>query len=228
MLSGLDYALVTLYLLTVLGIGLRASSKNASLKEYFLAGRQIGVWLAAISLIATETSAATVVGGPDTAYRGDLTYLQTTIGAVISRVVLSVFVVEVYYRNDVTTVYEFLSRRFGRTVQSATAALFCFGRLLASGARLYIAGLAVALVSGMSLEISIVVIGVVAILYGATGGLRAVVWTDALQGVLFLAIGVYSLYLITKSIEPIDTAWMELQAANKLRVFDFDFAIFFF
>jgi Na+/proline symporter len=110
--NALDWSILAAYFLVVLIIGALSGTRVKTLFEYFLAGRSFGVLPVALSIIATETSAATLIGGPDTAYRGDLAYLQTAIGAFISRVVLAALFLDVYYRHNVYTVYQFLAQRF--------------------------------------------------------------------------------------------------------------------
>src|SRR5262245_51236665 len=74
--------------------------------EYFLAGRQMPVWAVAVSVLATSLSAATFIGGPQQAYVGDLTYLSANLGAVLAILVVAAVFIPVYYRMNVTTVYE--------------------------------------------------------------------------------------------------------------------------
>lgn len=225
-MSSLDWAIITVYLGVILVLGLCASRRVNTLRDYFLAGNRLGVWLVVISIIATETSAATVIGGPDTSYSGNLAYLQTTIGAVLSRFFLAYFFIDVYYRHEVYTVYGYLAKRFGPIVQGVSAALFCVARLLASGARLYIAAFAVSTIASVELYEAILLTGAVALLYGVAGGLRAVVWTDVIQGLLFLGVGLYSLFFIVDGVGGAEVFWSEVSSSDKFVFFDFDFNIF--
>ncbi len=228
----LDWLIVATYMAAVMLLGgiasrqMRLDSKKNALREYFLAGRSLGVLAVTASIIATETSAATFIGGPDTAFRGDLAYLQTTIGAICSRFFLAYFFIEVYYRHGVVTVYEYLAKRFSSVVQVVCALFFSFGRTLASGARLYIAALAVATIIGVPIPTVIVGIAVVAIVYAVFGGLRAVVWTDAMQAVLFLAVACYVLLFIFWELDAWHSSVAMLDSARKLKMFDFQIDIF--
>ncbi len=224
-MAPVDWYIVVGSLLAVLGVGLCVSRRTEEVKDYFLAGRSFGAVLVAISVIATETSAATVIGGPDTSFRGNLAYLQTTIGAVLSRFFLAYFVIETYYKHDVVTVYGFLQKRFGRAVQLFSSYLFLFGRLLASGARLYIASLAIASICNCNFSLAIILTGLVAVIYSVQGGLRAVIWTDLLQGVLFLSIGVYAFYFILSEVGGLAVVTAELSGTNKITFFDFSFNV---
>ena len=222
-MTNFDWFVVAAYLSVVLLLGLSFRKTGKNLAEYFLAGRSFGVWAVTISIIATETSAATFIGGPDTAYRGNLAYLQTTIGAVCSRFFLAYFFIDVFYRHKVYTVYSYLAERFGRLTQLAAASIFCLGRLMGSGARLYIASLAISQICGLELFLATLLVGSIALAYGVAGGLRAVIWTDAIQGFLFLSFGLYVLGKISWELP-----WWSYVASypEKLRLFDFSFNIF--
>ncbi len=221
-----DWSIVAAYLLAVLALGYYSRAISTEEREYFLAGGRIPAFLAAISVIATETSAATFIGGPDTAFRGDLAYLQTTIGAVVSRFFLATFFISVFYKHRVTTVYGYLKQRFGRKVQILGASLFVLGRLLASGARLFIASLAVSAIAEISIMNAILSSGLIAVCYAAIGGLRSVIWTDALEATVFIASGVYAAWTVFSSGQITPEAFAALSDADKLMVFNLNFNVF--
>ncbi|MCB0346039.1 MAG: hypothetical protein KDD66_13040 [Bdellovibrionales bacterium] len=218
-MNALDWSIVAAYLIAVLAVGLSAKEKGSDERDYFLAGGRIAAWLAAVSVIATETSAATFIGGPDTAYRGDLAYLQTTIGAVASRIFLSVFFIGVFYEHRVVTVYGFLRHRFGHATQKLGASLFIVGRLLASGARLFIASLAVSTIADISIWSAIAAAGSVAVCYSAIGGLRSVILTDVLQAAVFFLTGCFTIWFLLDSTLISEQAALALAASDKLRIF---------
>jgi SSS family transporter len=152
--------------------------------------RELPSWAVLLSMVATELSAATFIGVPHAAYGGDWAYLQFAFGALAGKLVLAGTAIPLYHQLRVVTVYEFLERRFGPGSRLAAALCFIAGRVLASGVRLFIAALAFAVVTGLDVEAAIVVCGVIAGLYTLAGGIRAVVWTDVLQGAVFLAAGI--------------------------------------
>ncbi|MHC4768000.1 MAG: sodium:solute symporter family transporter, partial [Planctomycetota bacterium] len=87
----LDWAVVCAYLAIVVVLGLRFRRRAARRREFFLAARSMPVWAVAISVLATAQSAATFVGGPEQAYRGDLTYLSANLGGLVAVLVVSIF-----------------------------------------------------------------------------------------------------------------------------------------
>ncbi|MDJ0869933.1 MAG: hypothetical protein QNK03_27825 [Myxococcota bacterium] len=185
-MGALDFAAIGLYAIAVLAIGVRAGRGHAAAGDWLLAGRSLPSWAAALSLVATELSAATFIGVPHAAYTGDWSYLQLALGALAGKAWLAARVIPLYHARGVVTVYGLLDERFGPRTRRAAALCFVGGRLLASGVRLFIAALAFATVTGWSIEAAIVACGAVAALYTRQGGLRSVVWTDVLQGALLV------------------------------------------
>jgi len=197
MLSGLDYGVLAAYLACVGWIGLRVSRRGADTTDYFLASRQMPWWAAGVSIIATETSALTFIGAPTQSLRGDWTYLQLAIGSVLARFLVAGLFIGAFYRTECTTVYDYLGLRFGPRSRDAGSLLFAVGRLLGSGVRLYGAAIALVIVGDLSFPLAIVAIAAVAIAYTISGGIRSVIWTDLVQGLLLVGGGALALgYLI--------------------------------
>ena len=192
----LDWMVLGAYLAVVVGLGLRFRRRAVKRREFFLAGRSMPVWAVAISILATAQSAATFVGGPEQSYRGDLTYLSANLGGLVAVLIVAVFFLPAFYRRDVVSVYELLGQDFGLGAQRAASAMFMIGRVFASGARLFIIAIPFAMVAFDSLEppyllASIAIITVAAALYTMAGGIRAVIWTDVLQAVVYIgAVGI--------------------------------------
>ena len=188
----LDWTIVVTYLAIVVAIGFAVGRRPPSGDEYFLAGRTMPMWAVSISVLATSLSAATFVGGPEQAYRTNLTYLSANLGGLVAIVIVAVFFIPAFYRHGVTTVYELLGDRYGGAAQRAGSAAFMVGRVFASGARLFMVAIPFALVSfgtisPPALIASIAIIAAGATVYTMVGGIRAVIWTDVLQAILLVA-----------------------------------------
>jgi len=217
MLGPLDLLVLGSYLVLILGIGLWAGRRQTGTESYFLANRTLPFWAAGLSIVATETSALTFIGAPVQSLRGDWTYLQLAFGSALARVLVAVILIGVYYRHRVTTVYDFLYDRFGPISRSLATALFFTGRLLGSGVRLYGASIALVIVAGIDFPLAIALISAVAVAYTLAGGLRAVVFTDVVQGALLMVGGVAALIaLLAANEQPLAA----LADAGKLRVID--------
>ncbi|MAG55893.1 MAG: hypothetical protein CMJ83_06345 [Planctomycetes bacterium] len=214
-----DWMVIAAYAIVVIVIGLRAGRGRQSAEDYFLGGRKIPWWAALCSMVATELSAATFIGTPQKGFGGDWTYLQYAIGSLLARVVLATWFISLYYRLRLVTVYGLLGQRFGRTSELTSAWLFLGGRLIASGSRLFIAGLAFATVTGTSIEVAILIAGGLAMAYTLVGGIRAVIWTDTLQGAVFIVSAIVAIVVAVR-LAPEDAGgiWSAAVDADKTTV----------
>ena len=185
-MKSLDLGVMGLYAVTLIWMGIHFARRPSRTQDFALGGRTLPTWAVLLSMSATELSAATFIGVPHAAYTGDWSYLQLALGSLLGKLLLAWQIIPLYYRTGVVTVYGFLADRFGSAPQKAAALCFLLGRLLASGARLFIASLALAAVSDVPLALAILGCGTIAALYTLTGGIKAVVWTDTLQAGLLL------------------------------------------
>ena len=142
----IDSAVLLLYFVLIISIGLYMGRKEENLKDFALGGRRIP-WLAVLaSLIAAETSAGTFFGTPGEGFAlRNYSYLQLALGTIIARILVSYIFIKPYYDYNVYSIYEYLTARFGAPTKNAASAVFLFTRLLASGTRLYAAAIALAL-----------------------------------------------------------------------------------
>lgn len=203
-----DWGVVGLYLALMIYIGVIAAKKNQATEEYFLADRSMPTWAVAISVVATSLSAATFVGVPDEAYKGNLSYLVTNVGGFLSVLVVATLFVPKLYRAGTVTIYGYLSHRYGETARIATSLMFLFGRTLASAARLFIAALPLCLLmfadrnennfepKTWQLILAICMIGLVGTFYTMFGGVRTVIWIDNIQFLIVIGAALLSVGLL--------------------------------
>jgi solute:Na+ symporter, SSS family len=180
-----DWAVMLLYGAFVVGLGLRVGRGAKSGEGHLRGDRSLPAWAVVFSVLATEVSAATYIGVPAAAFNGDWTYLEFAVGALLGKLALSTWFIRLYWRLNLPTVYGFLRARVGPRTHVAATWAFLFGRLIASGVRVYIAARAFSVVTGFDLSTAIVVMTAISTLYTLFGGLKAVVWTDVAQGSLF-------------------------------------------
>jgi SSS family transporter len=229
MFSLIDWAVLAVYMAAVLWIGIWAGKRREHGDDFFLAGRSMPSWAVAVSVLATALSAATFVGGPQQSYGGDLTYLASNIGGLIAVFIVGFFFLPAFYAAGTPSIYGYLGRRFGAGTQGAASGMFMFGRLLASGARLFITAIPFALIAfgsaeGWPLIVAILLVTVAAAAYTMLGGIRAVIWTDVLQacvvvGTVLLAVFVL-LNRIDLPISDIVDRLTEADGGDKLKVVD--------
>ncbi|HOD81171.1 MAG: Sodium/glucose cotransporter [Planctomycetes bacterium ADurb.Bin126] len=162
-----------------------AGRKEHDTGDFFLGGRQVPMIVASLSFVATEISAMTIVGVPAAAYKGDWRYLQMTVGYSAAKIVVAFLFLPAFFRYGCTSIYEFLRHRFGPASQYAGSVFFFITRLLASGVRLYVACLGIAVILDWPLEAAIAVFTVVSMAFIAFGGIKAVVWNGAYQAIMF-------------------------------------------
>src|SRR6266545_4931287 len=147
----IDTAVLLLYFIVIIFIGLYMGRKEESLKDFALGGRRIPWWAVLASIIAAETSAATFFGTPGEGFHErNYTYLQLALGTILARILVSYIFIKPYYDYKVYSIYEYLTVRFGVGSKNAASAVFLFTRVLASGARLYVAAIALALAATYS------------------------------------------------------------------------------
>lgn len=221
-LSKLDLAIVALYLIGITLFGLRFRKRQRTLRDYFLADRDIPWWAIALSIVAAETSTLTIISIPGLAYDTNLTFLQVVLGYVLGRLIICVVLLPHYFRGDLFTAYQLIERRFGSRLRSLTAGLFLLTRAAAEGVRVYAVSIVVAIAFGTGEVASIAIITVLTLIYTFEGGLAAVIWTDVIQTFIYVGGTVVGLFTISHFVPG---GWAAVHAsaesAGKLRVFDF-------
>lgn len=196
----IDIAVIALYFIVIIYVGLKFGEKEDNLEDFSLGGRSIPWWAVLASIIAAETSAATFIGAPGEGFElVNYTYLQMAVGTIIGRIIVSFLFIKPYFDLNVYSIYEYLELRFGRGTRAAASATFLVTRVLASGARLYVAAIVLAVAftlitgsqptAGQQLMVylsSIVFVTVITAIYTSVGGIKAVVWTDLIQASVML------------------------------------------
>lgn len=222
-LDTLDWIALAAHGALILGTGWWFSRrKQTSAKDYFLAERSMPVWAVAISTAAAALSAATFTGVPVQSYAGDLTYLSVNIGAVLAIVIVAFVFIPAFYRANTTTVYGLLEQRLGPGARTVASLAFLIGRVLALGARVYIAAIPGAIVlfgsdpahlQSHDLIACIAVLTLVGTAYTLVGGVRSVIWTDVIQTSIFLGAAGAAVWILLRHIPASPAAiWSELAA----------------
>src|SRR5690625_5977043 len=109
----IELLVVAACLIATAWLGLKLSCRQTGLKDYFLGGRNLPWWAVCLSVVATETSALTVIGIPVMSYLGDLSYLQLGLGYILGRVIVAFFMLPRYYDGELVTAYAYLGILFG-------------------------------------------------------------------------------------------------------------------
>ena len=230
-MNALDLAIIAVYLLSITLFGLRFRKRQRSLRDYFLADRNIPWWAIALSIVAAETSTLTIISVPGLAYDTDFAFLQLIFGYLVGRVIISYLLLPHYFRGELFTAYQLIDRRFGPRLRSLTAGLFLVTRAAAEGVRVF----AVAIVIGISLApllgnrdefqrdlISIAIVTALTLVYTFEGGMAAVIWTDVVQLAIYVGGTFIALVTVTHLVPG---GWNTIHSmaseAHKFRVFYF-------
>ncbi|MGH7501062.1 MAG: sodium:solute symporter [Longimicrobiales bacterium] len=215
-----DYIVLFAYIGGVIAVGAAFAGRQETARDYFLGSRGLPWWAICFSVVATETSALTVISLPATAYQSDFWFLQLAIGYLFGRAIVAVLLLPRYFRGELVTAYAFLGQRFGPETRRFASILFMVTRALADSVRIFAAAIPVRLITGVPYWQAIAVAGLVTLAYTYIGGLRAVVWIDVIQMVLYLVAGIAALIVLARLVPGgvaaiIDTG----QDAGRFRVF---------
>jgi SSS family solute:Na+ symporter len=223
----LDLAIVIAYLLgvTALGVRFRRGQQNAT--DYFLGGRTAPWWALAFSIVATETSTLTIIGTPAIAYGGNLTFLQLVFGYLIGRVLIVLLLLPGYFRGEFLTAYALIEKRFGERLRAVAASTFLITRAIAEGVRVSAIALVLSVVLGTSEKLAVVIVIALTVLYTFEGGMKAVIWTDVAQLLLYLTGSAITFFVL---LHHIPGGWNEVTqvaaaAGHKLQVLDFSLSL---
>jgi SSS family transporter len=196
--TSLDIVVLIAYVTGILVLGTGLSGRQRGARDYFLAGRSVPWWAICLSVVATETSALTFISVPATAYQTDLWFVQLAGGYLIGRVVIAWLLLPRYFSGELVTAYELLERRFGLATRRFASIIFMVTRAFADSVRIFAAAIPIRLITGLPYWQSIVLAGVVTLVYTYYGGLRAVIWVDVVQMGLYVFGGLLALYFLTQ------------------------------
>jgi SSS family solute:Na+ symporter len=222
MITTLDVAVLVLYLVGVAVFGIVAGGRQKSGTDYFLGGRDMPWWAICFSIVATETSTLTVIGIPAVAYLGGLAFLQLTLGYLLGRIGVAILFVPRYFDGSLVSAYGLLGKRFGNRMRATASVTFMVTRLLADGVRLFAGAIPIKVIAqsaGWSISYFeiILAIGLVTIAYTYVGGLKAVIWMDVVQMVLYVGGALLAVVLLMRHVD--SAALSEVLNSDKARIF---------
>src|SRR5436305_9224923 len=221
-----DWGVIVVYLLGIIGLGVWFGRDQHTTRDYFLGGKNIQWWGIGLSIVAAETSALTIIGVPAIAYGGNLFFLQMIIGYVIARIILAIVMVPHYLKGEIYSPYQLFANTFGPAARQTAGGLFLISETLAAGVRVYVACIPVQLMLGINLLPSILLFVTLSLIYTYIGGVKAVIWTDAVQFALFLIGGIFAIgYIPTLLDGGISGVLGEARVAGKLHWFNPKFSL---
>src|SRR5215470_14009877 len=221
-----DWAIIVLYLLGIIGLGVWFGKNQRTTRDYFLGSKSVPWWGIGLSIVAAETSALTIIGVPALAFGSNLTLLQVIIGYVIARIILAIVLVPHYFKGEIYSPYQLFANAFGPAARQTAAGFFLLSETLAAGVRVYVASIPVKLMlgdkvlgfgTGDPIFGAILLFVFLSLLYTYIGGVKAVIWTDAAQFGLFLIGGIFALAYLPSRVEGgLSAVLHQAAAAGKL------------
>lgn len=222
-----DGIIIVAYLIGITLFGLRFRKAQRSLRDYFLADRNIPWWAIALSIVGAETSTLTVIGTPGIAYGGNFGFLQLVFGYLLGRIVVSLIFIPQYFRGEMFTAYQLIDRRFGKKLHSITAAVFLATRAAAEGVRVWAVAIVISIALGTGGVASVAIVMALTLIYTFEGGMAAVIWTDVVQLIIYVGGTIVGFFTL---LHLVPGGWPAIHSiaasAGKLQVFDFSLNFF--
>ena len=180
----IDWVIITLYIAFLLFLAFFLSKYQTSKNDYFVSGRNENYLALAISVIATQCSTNSIYGAPAfVAFTlgGGLIWLQYELAVPLSMIIIMIFLFPLFYKLKIISVYEFLEERFDLKTRLILSCLFQVIRVFATAVTVYSIAIIIELITGLSFIYSVLVLGLITIIYDVLGGIKAIVYSDVIQ-----------------------------------------------
>ena len=230
----IDLVIIFGYLIGITAFGIWFAGKQETTEDYFVGDRNVPWWAIAMSIVATETSTITFVSVPGIAFarNGNFQFLQLVFGYLLGRIVISLIFIPLYFRGELQTVYQLLGERFGNRVKMLASGLFVIMRNIADGIRLLLTAIVLAAVytsfnpgtDPTTVAVgSIILLGIVMIVFTFYGGIEAVIWVEVVQLVIYIGGAIAAAVVLINNIDGGFAGAVSLgQQFDKFDVFDFN------
>ncbi len=181
-----DYVVMLGTLLLIVSYGVYKTRRNKSIEDYLLGDKQLGWATIGLSVMATQASAITFLSTPGLAYESGMAFVQNYLGLPLALIVVSAVFIPMYYKLNVFTAYEYLEQRFDLKVRLLAAFIFLVQRGLAAGITIYAPAIVLSSVLHWDLTLTILLVGILVIIYTVSGGTKAVSLTQKWQMMVIL------------------------------------------
>lgn len=199
-LHSIDWWVIGLYLLGLLGMALWLARGQRSREDYYVADRALGPWPIAISVMATQCSTNSILGAPAFvafAAAGGLIWLQYELALPLAMIVLMALFLPTFRALSLVSVYEYLERRFDVSTRRLLSGLFLFVRAFATAVTVYSIAIVIELITGLSFTASVILLGAFTVAYDVIGGIKGVIFSDVIQlAVLFVVLVLVLILLV--------------------------------
>lgn len=203
----IDYFIIAAYLIGVAVFGIISGGRQKSIQDYFQGSKVVPWWVVCFSIVAAETSALTFISIPGLAYLTNFNFLQLTFGYFIGRMLVAYVLLPQYYKGNLKTAYTFLETRFGGKTRSFASVVFIFTRTAADGVRLFATAIPIYLLLDINPIYAIMAVAVISLVYTYTGGIKGIIWVDAIQMLVYLGgaivAGIFAIHLLPGSLSSV-------------------------
>lgn len=224
----IDYIILFAYLLLILYIGIAVAKKEMKGKEFFKGDGSIPWWVTSVSLFATLLSPISFLSLAGNSYAGTWKLWFAQLGLFIAVPIAMYFFLPVYRKLNLDTAYEYLERRFNKKMRIIGSLLFIVYQIGRMSIIMYLPAIALAAVTGINTVLIILFMGVIATIYSTFGGIKSVLWTDFIQGVVLIGGGIFALIVLLFTInggipEVFNVAFNDGKFFSDVVVFDRNF-----
>ena len=220
----LNWTVLVVYLLGMLGLGFYFMKREGNSEDFFKGGGRIPWWAAGISIYATMLSAITYMAYPAKAYATDWTYYPMLVTILVVSFPVIRYYLPFFRRLNVTSAYEYLEKRFNTMTRLMASALFIIFMIARMALVLYLPSLALTAVTGIDIYICIVLMAVITIVYCTMGGVEAVIWGDVVQGFILVGGAIFAFIYLAMNTDGGFSGFVDIALADdKMKLFDWSF-----
>ncbi len=219
----IDWVIIGLYLLGMILLSIYLSRGQKDQKDYYLGGNSFGAFPTAMSIMASQCSTNSILGAPAFvafAVGGGLVWLQYELAVPIAMVFLMIFVLPVFKKRGVISIYQYLGDRFGSGTRIALSILFQILRAFATGVIIYGVSHVIAFCTGISFFWSVIVLGIITIIYDTIGGMKAVILSDVIQMIVLYTSIVFVIFISIDLLGGLGNM-MAMMEPERLKAIDF-------
>ena len=220
-MNSFDWIIIIVYLCSMIGLSIYLSKGQSDEEDYFVGGRKLSWWAVGISTMATQTSAISFISIPAfVALKegGGLTWLQYELAVPLAIILVMAFLIPFFRQLQLVSVYEYLELRFGSSVRYLVSGIFLISRGLGTGVGVYASGIVLAVCLGIPLWSTILIIGVVTVIYDTIGGITAVVYSDVIQMVVLISGIVICIVYAADIVGGLDGVWASFPEARRIAI----------
>ena len=222
----INYIVLIVYLLIMVGVGFYFAGRNKGTDDFFRGGKRMVWWAAGCSIFATMLSSLTFTGLPGKAYATDWVYFVANMMIPVVAFIAVYIALPFYRKIDATSAYEYLEKRFNRNVRMLGSGFFTLFHIFRMAVVMSLTGLALASATPLTPYQSVIVMGVLSIIYCALGGIEAVIWTDTIQTIVLLGGAIIAFFMLMSGVEGGFDGFLSIAGdADKFRLANYNWDI---